>query len=84
MKVLDDSGLFKDFAETFEGMRYHSMVVTRDTVPEALNITAETNDKDRLVMAFEKPDERLYSVQFHPESIGTPDGINILKNFLSL
>lgn len=84
MRVLDKSGLFKDFSDTFEGMRYHSMVVSRDSVPKALNITVETADEDQYVMAFEKPDEKLYSVQFHPESIGTPDGMNLLKNFLSL
>lgn len=85
IKVLDKSGLFKNFDDEFTGMRYHSMIVS---VPIEkgdlgdLKITAETNDQDRYIMAFEKPDEKLYSVQFHPESIGTPDGINILKNFL--
>ena len=90
LKVLDKSGLFKNFPDTFEGMRYHSMIVELPPLPpgegrgEGLTITAETNDDDQYIMAFERPDEKLYSVQFHPESIGTPDGINILKNFLSL
>lgn len=87
MKVLDKSGLFKNFPDTFEAMRYHSMVVA--SPPDngdlgGLNITCRTNDEDALIMAFERPEERLYGVQFHPESIGTPDGMNILKNFLSL
>lgn len=83
MKVLDKSGLFKDFPNEFEGMRYHSMVVNRESCPAELNITVETNDEEQLIMAFEKIDEMIYGVQFHPESIGTPEGMKILENFLN-
>ena len=87
IKVLDKSGLFKNFPDTFEGMRYHSMVVESPSEKgniEGLKITAQTNDAERLIMAFEKPDEHIFGVQFHPESIGTKCGMDILKNFLSL
>jgi len=49
-----------------------------------LEITAETQDGERLVMAFEKADEKIYGIQFQPESIGTKSGMDILKNFLAL
>ena len=77
------SNLFVNFPSQFEGMRYHSMVVGKANFPSELTITAQTDDDDRLVMAFAKPDEQLYGVQFHPESIGTPEGLKILENFLA-
>lgn len=82
MKVLATSGLFSGFEPTFEGMRYHSMIVDRQDFPENLTITAETNDEDQFIMAFENSEEKLFGVQFHPESIGTPVGMKILENFL--
>ena len=82
MKVLDKSGLFKDFNDTFEGMRYHSMVVEPGSFDEALKVTAVTDDGHQHIMAFEKPDEKLFAVQFHPESIGTKEGLKILENFI--
>ena len=82
MKVLDKSGLFKGFNDTFEGMRYHSMVVEPGSFDEALNVTAVTDDEHQHIMAFEKPDEKLFVVQFHPESIGTKEGMKILENFI--
>lgn len=83
MKVLDKSGLFKNFDDTFEGMRYHSMVVESGSFDEALKVTAVTNDAEEHIMAFEKLDEKLFGVQFHPESIGTKEGMKILENFIN-
>lgn len=83
MKVLDKSGLFKNFPDTFKGMRYHSMIVDRQSCPESLKITVETDDKDQFIMAFENREEHIYGVQFHPESIGTPEGMKILENFIT-
>jgi anthranilate synthase component 2 len=88
IKVTDKAAvLFQNLPATIEVMRYHSLVVdftqylaTHDTVP--LTITALTADEDRLIMAMEKPTEKLYGVQFHPESIGTPSGKIMLQNFL--
>ncbi len=82
MKVLSKTGIFSNFEDQFEGMRYHSMIVDREAFPETLKITAETDDKDQFIMAFEKTDERIFGVQFHPESIGTKTGIKMLENFL--
>lgn len=84
MKVLDKSGLFSDFPDNFLGMRYHSMIVSKENFPhEELTITVETEDTG-CIMAFENKEKMIYGVQFHPESIGTPEGINILKNFISI
>ena len=82
MKVINKKGLFQDFPDKFEGMRYHSLVVKKDTVPQNLTVTVKTDNEDEEVMAFENLEERIFGVQFHPESIGTKVGINILKNFL--
>ena len=82
MKVLSKTGLFKNFDDEFEGMRYHSMVVEPGSFDSTLAVTAVTADEHEHIMAFEKSDERLFGVQFHPESIGTKSGIAILENFL--
>lgn len=83
MKVVSKSGLFKDFDDEFEGMRYHSMVVSDENFPnEKLNITAKAKDSGE-IMAFENLDLKLFGVQFHPESIGTKTGIKILENFIN-
>lgn len=70
----------------FEGMgkricvgRYHSLAAVRETVPKELRITAETDDGE--VMAVEHVTDPVYGVQFHPESILTPDGRRIVENF---
>lgn len=84
MAITQQSELLQGFETTFQAMRYHSMIVARESLPANISVTAETADHDRFVMAFEKPSEKLYGVQFHPESIGTPQGLSILKNFLTL
>ncbi len=84
MKVLNKKGLFKNFGDTFEGMRYHSLVVDKNTIPKTLTVTVVTDDEAEEVMAFENLESQIFGVQFHPESIGTKEGINILENFLNL
>ncbi len=77
--ILDKTGLFQGFPDVIEGMRYHSLVVS-DPDP-VLHITART--QDGLIMACENVDQRVFGIQFHPESIGTKTGLDILRNFLS-
>lgn len=60
--------------------RYHSLALIRETLPECLTITAETTDHE--VMAVKHKTNPVYGLQFHPESILTPDGKKIIKNFL--
>ncbi len=75
----NNSTLFKHVPSPFTATRYHSLIVERDTIPKSLKITAWT---DKVVMAVENKEKQLYGVQFHPESILTAQGKNILNNFL--
>lgn len=74
-------GIFEGLPPEIEVMRYHSLIGERSSIPSCLRVTAETT-KDQLVMAVEHVEWPLYGIQFHPESIGTPDGKVILANFL--
>ena len=81
IKVIKPSPIFHGLPDRFEGMRYHSLVI--DAVPDELVMTAVSED-DNEVMAIQHRDYPVFGVQFHPESVGTPVGKDIIKNFLSL
>jgi anthranilate synthase/aminodeoxychorismate synthase-like glutamine amidotransferase len=74
--------LFKGIESPFEATRYHSLIVKRDTLPDCLEITAETAEGE--IMGLRHKEKKIYGVQFHPESILTASGKTILKNFLEL
>jgi anthranilate synthase component 2 len=74
-------GVFRGINGPFKATRYHSLVVDRATLPDALTVTAET---DRLVMGAAHKSLPVHGVQFHPESIASEHGHLILKNFLEL
>jgi len=78
----DGKSIFKDISNPFEATRYHSLVVERKSFPKALEITAQTKDKE--IMGLRHRKYPIYGVQFHPESILTVEGKKILKNFLEL
>jgi anthranilate synthase/aminodeoxychorismate synthase-like glutamine amidotransferase len=73
-------GVFADMPNPFEATRYHSLIVDRDSVPEVLEVTAETGDG--IVMGLRHRDLPVEGVQFHPESILTTVGPDLLANFL--
>lgn len=75
-----DCPLFKGCPETAPVARYHSLAADADTIPEELQITAVTTDEE--VMAIQHREYPIFGVQFHPESIMTPDGRTMLKNFI--
>ena len=75
------SPLFVGLPGTFPVARYHSLAAAPETMPECLMVTARTEDGE--VMAVQHKEYPVYGVQFHPESILTPDGKKILRNFLS-
>ena len=77
----NDSKLFKGMDARVEVARYHSLAAVEDTMPDCLKVTARTDDGE--IMAVEHKDYPVYGVQFHPESILTPDGLSIMKNFYS-
>ena len=76
----DGKGVFTNLPNPFEAMRYHSLVVSEATLPDCLEITAKS-DQDEL-MGLRHRELPIEGVQFHPESIMTPDGVQLLKNFL--
>ncbi len=74
--------LFKGLMPYIPAGRYHSLAAVRDTLPQTLRVVAETNDGE--VMAVQHTQRPIYGLQFHPESILTPDGKTILQNFINL
>ncbi len=76
----NEATLFKGIESPFVATRYHSLIVSLDTLPDEFNLTAWTDDG--LIMAIEHSRMPLHGVQFHPESIMTPCGKKILENFV--
>ena len=74
--------LFKDMPNPFEATRYHSLVIERSSLPDCLEITAETEEGE--IMGVRHKQYPVWGVQFHPESILTESGRTILRNFLTL
>lgn len=82
IKVDQGEDLFRGLEETFPVARYHSLAVDRDSLPEEIKVIAWTEDQE--VMAIRHKTYKSFGVQFHPESIMTPDGEQILRNFLEM
>ena len=78
----DGKFLFKGMPNPFAATRYHSLVIRRETIPDCLEITAETEEGE--IMGVRHKTHPIWGVQFHPESILTESGRTILKNFLEL
>jgi len=76
------SGVFAGLPDPLAAMRYHSLVVRRQSLPDCLQITAESDDGE--IMGLQHRQFPIHGVQFHPESVGTPDGLRLIQNFLSL
>ena len=75
-------GIFRGLNAPFHATRYHSLVIDRATAPAEFEVSAESDDG--LIMAIEHRDRPVYGVQFHPESIASEHGREILRNFLDL
>ena len=80
--VHDGSSVFEGLPPSIEVMRYHSLIVDEATLPTAFRVTART-EPDGLLMGIAHKERPLHGVQFHPESIGTPDGPALLRTFLA-
>lgn len=76
-----ESALFRGMGKTMTVARYHSLAAESDTVPDCLKVTAVTEDGE--IMAVEHKEYPVYGVQFHPESVLTPEGHRIMENFLN-
>lgn len=81
VRIVEDSPLFDGLPNPFEAMRYHSLLIDEQTLPAEFRITAR-EERLGLPMAIQHRFLPLYGIQFHPESIGTPQGAQLLKNFL--
>lgn len=75
-------GILAGFSRPFDAGRYHSLVVDRRSLPDALEVTAVSDEGE--IMALQHRRVPVYGVQFHPESVLTPDGRRVLANFLAV
>ena len=80
--INDGRTIFKGLTSPFEAGRYHSLILRRETVPPCLEVSAETAEGE--VMGVRHHDYPVEGIQFHPESILTPNGKKIIKNFLDM
>ena len=78
----DGTGVFSGLANPFTATRYHSLAVRPDSVPDALRVTAKTQDGE--IMGLSHRERPIHGVQFHPESIASEHGHDLLANFLSM
>jgi len=78
----DGKSIFRGLPSSFKVGRYHSLIVERESLPACLEISAETNDG--VIMGLRHREKKVEGVQFHPESILTPEGKRLLSNFLRL
>lgn len=75
-------GIFAGIPSPFKATRYHSLIVERESLPDDLEITAETTEGE--IMGLQHRHLPVYGVQFHPESLATEHGLKLLENFLNL
>jgi anthranilate synthase component 2 len=75
-------GIFAGLSQDFQATRYHSLIVEAATLPDVLEVTARSEDGE--IMGLRHKQYPIVGVQFHPESILTPEGMTMLKNFLAM
>ena len=75
------SSLFEELGDSFQVARYHSLAAVREKLPDVLRVTAEAEDGE--IMAVEHTEYPIFGVQFHPESVMTPDGKVMVENFMN-
>jgi anthranilate synthase/aminodeoxychorismate synthase-like glutamine amidotransferase len=79
--VHDGRTIFAGLSNPFEAMRYHSLLVEPNSIPKAMEVSARTAEGE--IMALRHREHRIEGVQFHPESIGTREGKDLLRNFIA-
>ncbi|WP_413824619.1 MULTISPECIES: anthranilate synthase component II [unclassified Methanobrevibacter] len=79
---LKNDPLFKDLNDSIQAARYHSLALIENTLPQELDVIARTIDDE--IMAVKHKNYPIYGLQFHPESILTPEGLDIIINFLKM
>lgn len=83
INVIKDTKIFENIPKQFIQTRYHSLIVEKKDLPSCLTVTSYSDDDDE-IMSLEIKDKKIYGVQFHPESIMSEYGYDILNNFLKL
>ena len=82
MVTYEDTPLYRGLKNPFPGGRYHSLAVIGDTLPPELVVDARSEDSE--IMGLQHREHPTYGVQFHPESVLTPSGKRLLRNFLQM
>ena len=82
IEVTGENQLFRNLPEHFPAARYHSLAAEEETLPKELKVTARCEDGE--VMAVEHETYPIFGVQFHPESVMTPDGRQMIENFMEV
>ena len=80
----NQENIFKGIDSPYSVVRYHSLIIEKDTFPEELEITGVLEENPEIIMAIKHKQRPIYGVQFHPESIETKFGMELIRNFLAL
>ena len=80
----NNENIFKGIDSPYSVVRYHSLIIEKDSLPDELKITGVLKDNPEIIMAIEHKEKPIYGVQFHPESIETDFGMKLIENFLAL
>ena len=80
----NNENIFKGIDNPYSVVRYHSLIIEKDSLPNELKITGVLKDNPEIIMAIEHIEKPIYGVQFHPESIETDFGMKLIENFLAL
>ena len=80
----NNENIFKGIDSPYSVVRYHSLIIEKDSLPNELKITGVLKDNPEIIMAIEHKEKAIYGVQFHPESIETDFGMKLIENFLAL
>jgi anthranilate synthase/aminodeoxychorismate synthase-like glutamine amidotransferase len=76
--------LFENISNPYSVVRYHSLIIEKDSLPDVLQITGVLEENPDIIMAIQHKERPIYGVQFHPESIDTDYGMKLIENFLAL
>ena len=80
----NNENIFKGIDSPYSVVRYHSLIIEKDSLPDELKITGVLKDNPEIIMAIEHKEKPIYGIQFHPESIETDFGMKLIENFLAL
>ena len=80
----NNKGLFQGIDNPYSVVRYHSLIIEKNSLPDELQITSVLKDNPDIIMAVQHKERPIYGVQFHPESIETDFGKKLIQNFLTL